>query len=93
MNLSDEELQQIEDFASIALPLADIAVILQVNPEELRAAYSEQSNAVRDRYCAGLLRLKAELHKSIKESAIQGSNPAQQLMQKFLDEIKNTLDE
>lgn len=93
MNLSDEELQQIEEFASIALPLSDIAVILQVDPEELRAAYSEQSNAVRKRYCAGSLRLKAELHKSIKESALQGSNPAQQLMQKFLDEIKNTQDE
>ena len=93
MNLSDEELQQIEEFASIAFPLDDIAVILQVNPEDLRAAYSKQSSDVRNRYCAGLLRLKAELHKSIKESALQGSNPAQQLMQRFLDEIKNTGDE
>lgn len=90
MQLSEADLTQLEEFGSIALPLADVAVILQVNLDELHAACSEPTSPEYQRYQAGFLRLKAELRKSIKESAIQGSNPAQNLMIRFVDEIENT---
>lgn len=90
MKLSEADLQQLEEFGSIALPLDDVAVILQVNPEELHAACSEPTSLEHQRYNAGFLRLKSELRKSIKDSAIQGSNPAQNLMIRFIDEIENT---
>jgi len=92
MKLSEADLQQLEEFGSIALPLSDVAVILQVNPEELHAACSEPTSLEYQRYQAGFLRLKAELRKSIKDSAIQGSNPAQTLMIRFIDEIDNLKD-
>ena len=90
MKLSEADLNQLEEFGSIALSLADIAVILQVNPDELQTACSEQTSLEHQRYQAGFLRLKAELRKSIKDSAIQGSNPAQNLMIRFIDEIENS---
>lgn len=90
MKLSEADLNQLEEFGSIALPLTDIAVILQVNPDELQTACSEPTSLEHQRYQAGFLRLKAELRKSIKDSAIQGSNPAQSLMIRFIEEIENT---
>lgn len=89
MKLSEADLLQLEEFGSIALPLDDVAVILQVNPEELHAACSEPTSLEHQRYNAGFLRLKAELLKSIKESATQGSNPAQTIMIRFIEQIEN----
>lgn len=89
MILSDKQLQEIEEFGNIALPLADVAIILMVPEQELAAAYAEPDSQVKMRYCAGFLRLKASLRKSISDSALQGSNPAQNLMQRYIDEIEN----
>lgn len=90
MNFSNEELDLIEELGSTAMNIQAVAKIMQVSEVDFELEYSQPMSQVRIRYLAGLLRLEAELHKSVKESAIQGSNPAQQLMQRYIDEVKNS---
>jgi len=90
MDFSDEELNLIEELGSTAMTIPNVAKILQVPELDFELEYSQPMSQARTRYLAGFLRLEAELHKSVKESAMQGSNPAQQLMQRYIDEVKNT---
>ena len=61
MNYSQEELQQIEQFASIYLKISDMAVILGVPAEQLRSDIADHNTEVSLRYRRGKAASKVKL--------------------------------
>ena len=73
MQLSPEQLKQIEAYASIFMPVGDIAVILDTDPLELRAALKDRSPEVYRAYTRGKLASKAKLMAQEMQLAQVGS--------------------
>ena len=61
MNYSEEELQQIEQYASIYLKISDMAVILGVPAEQLRSDIADHNTEVSLRYRRGKAASKVKL--------------------------------
>ena len=61
MTYTDEELTQIENFASIYLKISDMAVILGVPAEQLRSDIADHSSEVSLRYRRGKAASKVKL--------------------------------
>ena len=61
MTYSDNELQQIEQFASIYLKISDMAVILGIPAEILREDIADKSTAVSQHYRRGKAASKVKL--------------------------------
>jgi DNA-binding transcriptional MerR regulator len=73
MIYTDEQLEMIEQFASIYLPITDIAVILEVTPEQLREDIHDSSNPAFQRYRKGKALSKVQLHQQEMTLAKVGS--------------------
>ena len=61
MNFSQETLDQIQELASVFLPNSDIAVIIGVEPYELKAEIRNYDSPVRASYFRGKASSKAAL--------------------------------
>ena len=61
MNYSEEELQQVEQYASIYLKISDMAVILGVPAESLRSDIADHNTEVSLRYRRGKAASKVKL--------------------------------
>lgn len=61
MTYSEEELQQVEQFASIYLKISDMAVILGVTAEQLRSDIADHNTEVSLRYRRGKAASKVKL--------------------------------
>ena len=61
MTYSEEELQQVEQFASIYLKISDLAVILGVPAEQLRSDIADHNTEVSLRYRRGKAASKVKL--------------------------------
>ena len=73
MNYSQEELTQIEKFASIYLRISDIAVILDIPAEILRADIADRSTNVSMAYRRGKAASKVKLLSQEMMLAMVGS--------------------
>lgn len=73
MTLNDEQLENIEKLASIYLPITDIALIIEVEPHELRAEIADPESEAGRRYRRGKAMSKVELHKQEMALAKVGS--------------------
>ena len=62
MNYSKEQLEEIEKYASIFLPISDMAVILDSPAEELREDIKDRQNKASYAYLRGKLASKVKLH-------------------------------
>lgn len=62
MNYSNSELQQIEKFASIYLKISDMAVILEIPADILRADIADRTTEVSKAYRRGKAGSKVKLH-------------------------------
>jgi len=62
MNYSKEQLEEIEKYASIFLPISDMAVILDIPAEELREDIKDRQNKASYAYLRGKLASKVKLH-------------------------------
>ena len=62
MNYSKEQLEEIEKYASIFLPISDMAVILDIPAEELREDIKDKQNKASYAYLRGKLASKVKLH-------------------------------
>ncbi len=87
MNLSNEQLDEIERLAGLFFPPLNIAIVLQVNSEDFLHAWADETTAIYARYWCGKLKSEAELRKIILTQAKQGSSPAQATAMKLLDEM------
>ena len=62
MNYTDEQLQQIEYYASIYMRITDIAVILELRAEDLRQDIHDQNSPAYVAYNKGKALSKVQLH-------------------------------
>ena len=62
MNYTKEQLEEIEKYASIFLPISDMAVILDIPAEELREDIKDRQNKASYAYLRGKLASKVKLH-------------------------------
>lgn len=73
MDYSKEQLEQVEKLATVFMPISDIALIIEVNPEELRADIADETTEVSRRYRRGKAITKLELHTQEMQLAKVGS--------------------
>lgn len=93
MNLSEEQLSEIEEMAGLFFSPEDVSLNLGLNEEETESFVSaieckNTKNPFVAAYMRGRLITEIELRKSIKQSASNGSNPAQQMMLNFQKESR-----
>ena len=62
MNYTKEQLEEIEKYASIFLPISDMAVILDIPAEILREDIKDRQNMASNAYLRGKLASKVKLH-------------------------------
>lgn len=70
---TDDILNQIESYASIFLPISDMAVILDIHPEKLRMDIANRSTEVSKRYHRGKAASKVKLLHQEMQLAYVGS--------------------
>ncbi len=73
MNYTEEQLQEVEQYASIYLPITDIATILEISPEELREDINTSGSLVGRAYRTGKARSKVALRQQEMKLAQIGS--------------------
>lgn len=81
---SDEMLKQIEQFASIYLPISDMAVILDIHPEKLRMDIANRATEVSKAYHRGKAASKVKILHQEMQLAYVGSPLALENAQKNL---------
>ena len=89
MNFSDKELKQIEQLASLFIPVSDIAVVLDVHPELLRSEIAVKGSKAYTAYRRGKISTKLEIRKQETLLAKVGSPLALDNMQKALLDMED----
>lgn len=90
MNLNDEQLQKLEEYAASLLPASDIAILIGIEAKdrktfEVRCKLHE-GTAEYEAYNRGRLTTKLELRQNIIKLAKAGSPAAEPLAIKFMSE-------
>ena len=86
---SEEVLTQIEQYASIFLPITDMAVILDIPAEKLREDISNKKSEVAKRYLRGKATSKVKLHNQEMMLAYVGSPLALENAQRNLMDMED----
>lgn len=73
MQYSEEILEQVEKYASIYLPISDIALILDIPAEVLREDIADRGNPVSRAYLKGKAASKVKLRAQEMKLAMVGS--------------------
>ena len=89
MNYTADELQTIEDMAALFYSYKDIAIVLEVNVEEFKALMRLEEGNAYSRYQKGWITSDMSIRKSLLESAVNGSSPAQMMLMELNKENKN----
>ena len=89
MEYTEEILTQIESYASIFLPITDMAVILDIHPEKLRMDINNRATEVSKRYHRGKAASKVKLHHQEMQLAYVGSPLALENAQKNLMDMED----
>ena len=82
-NLNDDEQQQLEEWASLYLTVDEIAILLDVNVDELRREFKNSNSNNSKAYHRGKLQTTLALRRQTKLFAEKGSPQAEQMMQDF----------
>lgn len=89
LEYSEEMLTQIEQFASIYLPISDMAVILDVHAEKLRMDIANKNTEVSKRYHRGKAASKVKLLHQEMQLAYVGSPLALENTKRNLMEMED----
>lgn len=89
MNLTEEQLKEIESMGDLLLPIALVAANIECSELELRMEFQDSDSPAYKAYMRGVGLRQVKLHQSILRSADNGSNPAQIEALKFLAQLKN----
>ena len=89
MDYTEEMLEQIEKYASIYLPISDMAVILDIHPEMLRMDINNRTTEVSKRYHRGKAASKVKLHLQEMQLAYVGSPLALENAKKNLMDMED----
>lgn len=88
MELTQEQLKQVEEFAAYFFSTEEIAVIMELNQTWCRLMMLKDKSDFKDAYTRGQLRSEAEFRKSVFEMAKKGSAPAQILADKIMEKSR-----
>ncbi len=88
MNLSEEQLSEVEEMAGLFFSPLEIAINLELDGDDreyFMAAIEckNLNNPIVAAYMRGWLRTEVELRKAIRQSALNGSSPSQQMMMNY----------
>jgi hypothetical protein len=92
MNLTGQQLEQLEVMAGLFFSVKEILIALEI-PLHRQSDFEEilkweNSHPASLAYHKGRLTSEAELRQSIKQAALNGSNPAQTTMMEFFNSSK-----
>ncbi|MBQ7967096.1 MAG: hypothetical protein IJ290_04195 [Bacteroidaceae bacterium] len=91
MNLTEEQLKSIEDFAYRLILPPLIAINLGVDEYSFMEAIRTVGSPVRNAYYRGYLKQLVETREALIKAARNGSNPAQLEILKFINETQRHL--
>lgn len=92
MNLTEEQLKEVEHMAGLFFSIGEICAVLELDEEA--ADYFDSCVSVNNRhpfvksFISGRLKAEVELRKAVKQAAMNGSNPAQMQMIEFFKQSK-----
>lgn len=90
MNLNEEQLKEVETMAGLFFSPEKIGIALELDLHEVdefkEIIKSDPSNPIYKAYHKGDLTTEVELRAAIKQSALNGSNPAQNTMLNFREQ-------
>lgn len=78
MNYSAQDLEAVEKYASIYIPISDMAVLLDIPAEVLREDIADKSSDIGRAYLKGKISSKLKLHQQEMTLAMIGSPQALQ---------------
>lgn len=93
MNLSEEQLSMVEEMAGLFFSPELIAVNLELNEKDTEffvnaVIMQNLQSDITKAYFKGWLQTEIELRRAIKQSAMNGSSPSQQMMLNYKRESK-----
>lgn len=91
MNLTTEQLEQVEQLAYRLLPPREIAIIVEVNALDLSDAIQTEGSPEHQAFYRGYLRQVVEQRDALIRAAQNGSNPAQEELLKLVQNLENRL--
>ncbi len=85
MNLTDEQLAEVEELAGLFLEPAEIAVLLNINIRDFFCDLELQNTPVFRSYLRGKATSKKAIHENVVKLAKHGSPQAEDLVKHFID--------
>lgn len=89
MELSNDQLLLIEEYASLFCSIDEIALLIDVNEAELRREIRKKSSEVARYYFRGKLTTQVKLRRQTKLFAEKGSPQAEQTMKQLYERQTN----
>lgn len=89
MHLTEEHYSEIERMAALFFTPAEIAINLEVDPDDFTALILSQNSPAAQAYSRGRLTTDMQLRAAILQSALNGSSPSQQLMKDYQNRSQN----
>jgi IS30 family transposase len=89
MNLTDEQLTQIEEYASLFCSIEEISLLIDVDEATLRREIRNRSSQASRFYHRGKLSTQVRLRKQMKLFAEKGSPQAEQNMKQLYERQVN----
>lgn len=89
MNLTDDQLLQVEELSSLFSSIDEIALMIDVSSEELRREIRNKHSDVSKKYFKGKLETQIKLRKQTKLFAEKGSPQAEQTMKQLYEQQSN----
>lgn len=86
-----EDIEKLEEYASLLLTIDQIALLLEIDAQELRRKIRHGKNDIADAYNRGKLKTIVEIRKQTVEFAKKGSPAAENLVQSYI--VKQTQNE
>jgi len=88
MQQNESFISDIETYASLMFTKEEIAVILEVDPSELKILLQDRESPSFRAFQRGRLKREAEVRKGIFDLAQNGSSPAQAFAMKIIENAK-----
>jgi len=89
MELTDEQLNKVEELAGLLFPISDIALMINVDSDVLREEISNKQTIVSKKYYHAKLAVIAKLRRQEIEQAELGSNTSIELVSRYINEQKH----
>ena len=88
MEMTETFISDLENYSSLMFSREEIAIILEVDPLELKTVLKDSESAASRAFQRGRLKREAEVRKGIFDLALNGSSPAQAFAMKIIENAK-----